>query len=128
MITAYPKAQKKYLKINFDKSNYGVYNSNMKGKFLYVKYVGRPRDPSRTAQKGFFKENLAYDEQVSLSTKLTDKEVLEASIILDLVNKKIVRQKQHDFEVSREYDFLYEYFYTNYKKYLDDFLNEETLD
>ena len=89
----------------------------MKGKFLYVRYVGRPRDPSRTAQKGFFKENLAYDEQVSLSTNLTDKEVLEASIILDLVNKKIVRQKQHTFEISKDYDFLYNYFYENYKKY-----------
>jgi hypothetical protein len=100
----------------------------MKGKFLYVRYVGRPRDPSRTSQKGFFKENLAYDEQVSLSTNLTDKEVLEASIILDLVNKKIVRQKQHTFEISKDYDFLYNYFYENYKKYIDDFLNEETLD
>lgn len=100
----------------------------MKGKFLHVKYVGKPKDPSRTAQKGYLKENLAYDEQVSLSTRLTDKEVLEASIILDLVNKKIVRQKQHTFEISKDYDFLYNYFYENYKKYLDDFLNEETLD
>ena len=61
----------------------------MKGKFLYVKYIGKPRDPSQSAKKGYLKENMAWDEQVSLSTKLTDKEILEASIVIDLENRTL---------------------------------------
>jgi hypothetical protein len=107
----------------------------MKGKFLYVKYIGKPRDPSQSAKKGYLKENMAWDERVSLSTKLTDKEILEASIVIDLENKKIIRQKRHSFDnwggVSTEYDFLFNYFYEHYKNHIDKFLgttDEKTVD
>jgi hypothetical protein len=103
----------------------------MKGKFLYVKYIGKPKDPSQSAKKGYLKENMAWDEQVSLSTKLTDKEILEASIVIDLENKKIIRQKRHSFDMSTEYDFLFNYFYGHYKDHIDKFLgttDEKTVD
>ena len=48
---------------------------------------------------------------------------------LDLENKKILRRsKIHD--ISDSYDFLYEYYYKNYKDHIDKFLgtNEKTVD
>lgn len=99
----------------------------MKGKFLVVQYAGKPADPTQTAKKGYLKENLVYDEKVSFSKNLRDKDLLNATIVLDLENKKILRRsKLHD--ISDNYDFLYEYFYKNYKQHMDKFLNEKTVD
>ena len=93
----------------------------MKGKFLVVQYAGKPADPSQTAKKGYIKENLVYEEKVSLADKLRDKDLLNATIVLDLKNKKILRRsKIHD--ISDNYDFLYEYYYKNYKDHIDKFL------
>jgi len=98
----------------------------MKGKFLIVTYAGKPKDPSQTAKKGYIKENMVYDEKVSLSNKLRDKDILTASLILDLQYKKIIRRKKSHVN-SDNYEFLYEYFYKNYKQHMDKFLNEKTV-
>ena len=99
----------------------------MKGKFLVVQYAGKPADPTQTAKKGYLKENLVDDEKVSFSKNLSEKDLLNATIVLDLENKKILRRsKLHD--ISDNYDFLYEYFYKNYKQHMDKFLNEKTVD
>ena len=93
----------------------------MKGKFLVIQYAGKPADPTQTAKKGYLKENLVYDEKVSLTNRLRDKDLLTATIVLDLENKKIVRRsKIHD--ISDNYNFLYEYYYKNYKDHIDKFL------
>jgi hypothetical protein len=101
----------------------------MKGKFLVVQYAGKPADPSQTSKKGYLKENLVYDEKVSLTTSLRDKDFISATVVLDLENKKILRRsKIHD--ISDSYDFLYEYYYKNYKEHINKFLgtNEKTVD
>ena len=101
----------------------------MKGKFLVVQYAGKPVDPSQTSKKGYLKENLVYDEKVSLTTSLRDKDFISATVVLDLENKKILRRsKIHD--ISDSYDFLYEYYYKNYKEHINKFLgtNEKTVD
>ena len=64
----------------------------MKGKFLVVQYAGKPADPAQTAKKGYLKENLVYDEKVSLANKLRDKDFISATVVLDLENKKILRR------------------------------------
>lgn len=101
----------------------------MKGKFLVVLYAGKPADPKQTSKKGYLKENMVYDEKVSLTKNLRDKDLLNATIVLDLENKKILRRnKVHD--ISDSYDFLYDYYYKNYKDHIDNFLGtyEKTVD
>lgn len=101
----------------------------MKGKFLVVQYAGKPADPAQTAKKGYLKENLVYDEKVSLANKLRDKDFISATVVLDLENKKILRRsKIHD--ISDDYNFLFDYYYQNYKDHIDRFLgtNEKTVD
>ena len=49
----------------------------------------------------------------------------------NLENKKIIRQKRHSFDMSTEYDFLFNYFYGHYKDHIDKFLgttDEKTVD
>ena len=101
----------------------------MKGKFLVVQYAGKPADPAQTSKKGYLKENLVYDEKVSLTNRLRDKDFISATVVLDLENKKILRRsKIHD--ISDNYNFLYEYYYKNYKDHINKFLgiNEKTVD
>ena len=79
----------------------------MKGKFLVVQYAGKPVDPKQTSKKGYLKDNLVYDEKVSLTNKLRDKDLLNSTIVLDLENKKIVRRSKV-YDISDNYNFLYE--------------------
>lgn len=101
----------------------------MKGKFLVVQYAGKPVDPKQTSKKGYLKDNLVYDEKVSLTNKLRDKDLLNSTIVLDLENKKIVRRSKV-YDISDNYNFLYEYYYKNYKDHINKFLgiNEKTVD
>ena len=101
----------------------------MKGKFLVVQYAGKPADPGQTSKKGYLKDNLVYDEKVSLTNKLRDKDLLNSTIVLDLENKKIVRRSKV-YDISDNYNFLYEYYYKNYKDHINKFLgiNEKTVD
>jgi len=101
----------------------------MKFKFLVIQYAWKPADPSQTSKKVYIKENMVYDEKVGLMTKLRDKDFISATVVLDLENKKILRRsKIHD--ISDDYNFLFDYYYQNYKDHIDKFLgtNEKTVD
>ena len=66
---------------------------------------------------------------LSLANKLRDKDFISATVVLDLENKKILRRsKIHD--ISDNYNFLFDYYYQNYKDHINKFLgiNEKTVD
>jgi hypothetical protein len=89
--------------------------------FLIATYIMRPRYPHKTSQKGWMNdpENVIYDEQVGFVKKLRTKDTLNSNVILDLANKKLVKCSV-GATYGDNYAAAHEYFYENYKKYLDE--------
>ena len=89
--------------------------------FLIATYIMRPRYPHKTSQKGWMNdpENVICDEQVGFVKKLRTKDTLNSNVILDLANKKLVKCSV-GATYGDNYAAAHEYFYENYKKYLDE--------
>jgi len=64
-------------------------------------------------------ENVVYDEQVGFVKKLRNKDTMNSNVILDLANKKLVKCSV-GATYGDNYAAAHEYFYENYKKYLDE--------
>ena len=85
--------------------------------YLIAYYYQKPaHDRVRTAQAGWMKQpnNLSWDEQVALSIKLKNKDISMVKVILDLRNRKVVRNALND---NRDYNDLFEYYAKNYPKH-----------
>ena len=81
----------------------------MKKCFLIATYISKPRDPSMTSVAGYLKDekNVKFDEQVLVAKKVKPNELSTASVVLDLVNERVVKN------VS-----LLEYYMRNYEDYI----------
>ncbi len=73
--------------------------------FLTVIYI---KTPDST------KEKPAYDEQVSFVRKLKNSDLQKSTAILDLTNEKLIKNRS-----GEDYNTLYSYFYSHYKKAFD---------
>jgi hypothetical protein len=91
----------------------------MYGRFLLAYYTQRPRDKNKSNHKNQSKFNLATDEQIGFAIKLSEKDILNASVVLDLDNEKTIRAR-HNF--GNEYNKLYNYYYSHYRKDIDRFM------
>lgn len=71
-----------------------------------------------TQVKGWMTEpgNISYEEQIAVTTKLKNKDLNTAKIILDLGSRTVYRNSWGD---NKTFDDLFEHFYTGYQKYLD---------
>jgi hypothetical protein len=86
--------------------------------FLIAHYYIRPRSArTQTQVKGWMKnsDNLSYDEQVAIATRLKNSDHTTAKVILDLSNKKIVR---NGFQSETTFDQLFGYFLKNYPQHV----------
>jgi len=85
--------------------------------YLIANYVTRPRDPRRTHISGYMKDpaNVQYDEQVQISTRLRNKDIQTAKIIVDLTNKQV---QQNSFNNNKDFKELFKYFFKGYHKYI----------
>ena len=91
----------------------------MKSKYLVMTQIKTPRQPNLTHLKDYVKLdiNMATDERVEFLFSVKNKHIYSATIILDIINKKIVKSRYGD----KTYDELYDYFYKYYKERLDMF-------
>lgn len=93
----------------------------MKTKSIYLvaHYFAKPKNPAKTHIPGYMKnpENVRYDEQVHISTKLRPKDVTGAKIIMDLSKKHV---QTNVFNGKKDFDELFKYFFTGYHKYITD--------
>jgi fructose-specific phosphotransferase system component IIB len=85
--------------------------------YLIANYVTKPRDPRRTHIPGYMKDpaNVQYEEQVQISTKLRNKDIQTAKIIVDLTNKQV---QQNSFNNNKDFKELFKYFFKGYHKYI----------
>ena len=85
--------------------------------YLIANYIIKPRDPRRTHISGYMKDpaNVQYDEQVQISTRLRNKDIQTAKIIVDLKNKQV---QQNSFNNNKDFKELFKYFFKGYHKYI----------
>lgn len=85
--------------------------------YLVAHYVSRPRDPRKTHIAGYLKnpDNVQYDEQVQISTRLRPKDITTAKIIINLTDKVV---QQNSFNKNKDFKELFKYFFKGYNKYI----------
>jgi hypothetical protein len=92
--------------------------------YLVAYYMIKPKHKRVGTQvKGWMSEsdNVAYDEQIAVATKLKTNDLQTAKIILDLSNRTVYRNSWNN---GKSFDDLFEHFYTGYQKYLDPVINQ----
>ena len=91
--------------------------------YLVAYYYMRPANKRvGTQTKGWMStaSNVQYDEQVAVTKKLKSNDLSTSKIILDLGNKKIVR---NGWGSENSFDELFGYFLKGYPKYTEEVMN-----
>jgi hypothetical protein len=91
--------------------------------YLIAYYFMRPRRHAPTHVEGWNKDpkNLMYDEKVAVARKISKNDQSMAKIILDIGNKKVVRNSWNN---DLSFDQLFDYFYQGYPQYTKDIMNQ----
>ena len=95
----------------------------MSERYLLAKYIVKPKDPSRTKEKGYMSDeaNIRYDEIIEFTRKLKQKHILENDIVLNLDTQMLVKTRYG--EIDPEYSLrVYNYFITNYLEQISEYL------
>lgn len=89
--------------------------------YLIATYTIKPRDPKKTHISGYIKnpDNIRYDEQVHISTKLRSKDISLSKIIINLTNKSV---EKNSFNNNKDFNELFKYFFKGYHKYITDIM------
>jgi hypothetical protein len=89
----------------------------MSNLYLVAYYIVRPKNKKvRTQLEGWMKkpDSVSYDEQVAITRRLNNNDLSMAKIILDMKNKKVVK---NGWLNNTSFDDLFLYFYKNYPQY-----------
>jgi len=91
--------------------------AKIKDLHLLAFYVTKPKNPKMTHIKGYMSDsaNHQYDERVEFTAGLNAKDQSYASVVLNLAQKKVVKNK---FKNDRSFDDLFKYFLEAYPQYV----------
>jgi hypothetical protein len=91
-----------------------------KHRYLFAKYLAKPRDPTKTHIKGYMTDpkNVRYDEVVGFSVGLKNKDQ-DNQIIIDIDGQTVVKNSMND---NSDWSQLMNYFMGAYEKQLLDFM------
>jgi hypothetical protein len=94
-----------------------------KSKYLIVQYYGKPNQGVRTEQAGWSDQqnSVQYDEAVTFETKLRNRYLSESSVVIDMLEKKVIKCNVVGLEEA-SYDKLMEYYNKYYGKQIEQFL------
>ena len=89
--------------------------------YIIASYLTVPIDPKHTSRPDFMKQptSTGKTEQIEFSGRLRPRHLKSASLILDLVNQKIVKNRVGEPFSSDNYDDLVGYFISNYPKEME---------
>ena len=84
--------------------------------YIVASYYKKPKDRVNTSKAGWMNDpnNIRYDEQVAITMGLGKKEV-QAHVIVNLSKKTVERNTLNN---NKDFDLLFQYFFTNYSKYI----------
>lgn len=88
--------------------------------FLSAYYFRRPAPKAQSQQKKFGEDpnNFVWDEKVEISTRIRNRDISMAGVILDITDGKVVKCTMGE---NREYSHLYEYYKKAYPQYFQHF-------
>lgn len=89
----------------------------MKSIYLVAYYFQKPSNPRvKTSRPGWMNstDNVSWDEQVSLTRNLKNRDFSTAKIILDLANRRVIK---NGWSNGQDFDALYTYFEGSYPDY-----------
>lgn len=90
--------------------------------YIVAKYFQKPKDHVNTSKAGWMKDpnNIRYDEQVAITKGLGKKDI-QAHVIVNLSQKKVERNTLNN---NKDFDLLFQYFFTNYSKYITEVMGK----
>lgn len=90
--------------------------------YIVAKYYQKPKDHVNTSKAGWMKDpnNIRYDEQVAITKGLGKKDI-QAHVVVNLSEKKVVRNSLNN---NKDFDLLFQYFFTNYSKYITEVMGK----
>jgi hypothetical protein len=93
-----------------------------KHRYLFAKYLAKPRDPTKTHIKGYMTDpkNVRYDEVVGFSVGLKNKDH-ENQIIIDIDGQKVIKNSMNE---NNDWSQLMNYFLSTYEKQLLNFMRK----
>lgn len=88
----------------------------MKKLYLVAYYSMKPAARVRTQKAGWKSDpkNISWDERVAVTSQLRNRDLSESQVILDLINKTVIR---NSWDNTKSYEHLWRYFQKNYPKY-----------
>ena len=84
---------------------------------LLAYYVAKPRNPKMTHIKGYMTnpDNITYDERIEFTKGLNPKEQSYAKVVLNLNQKKVIK---NSWNTDRSFDEYFKYFLEAYPQYV----------
>lgn len=84
---------------------------------LLAYYVAKPRNPRMTHIKGYMTnpDNITYDERIEFTKGLNPKEQSYAKVVLNLNQKKVIK---NSWNTDRSFDEYFKYFLEAYPQYV----------
>lgn len=81
-------------------------------------YFKKPKDPKRTREKGYMLSdtNFSFEESLNICKRLKPRDHAGCQVILDLVNKKVVK---NNFNNNFDFESLLLYYQQGYPDYLN---------
>lgn len=94
-----------------------------RSKYLIVQYYAKPNIGVKTEVAGWSEQqnSIQYDEAVRFETKLRDRYLSESSVVIDMLEKKVIKCSVVGLE-DASYDKLMEYYNKYYGKQIEQFL------
>lgn len=86
--------------------------------YIVAHYYARPSHQRVHTQKAGWmdnKNNLRYDEQITITKKLKNRDLDSAKIILDVLKRQVVR---NSIGANKDFDELFDYFVKNYPDHM----------
>ena len=90
--------------------------------YIIAKYPQTLRDPRMSHRPGLAANHAAWqnNEEVKCAKNIKTKDITEASVILDVAQQKVVKNR---FGNDRSFEELYQYYMSNYADYINSWLN-----
>ena len=95
-----------------------------KNRYIVAFYAMLPRKGVATNVKGYMDnpKNMQWDEKFVMREGLKKNDIVKAQVILDLDEKRIVKNWKRD-DGENDYNSILEYYLKNYSQYIEDFMN-----
>jgi len=86
-------------------------------------YVSRPKDPKMTRIAGYSNQpnNMDYEESINITRGLRDRDLISASVVLNLSQKTVVR---NGFNSNRDFPSWLAHFQESYPEHINPIIAE----